>query len=71
MACVDSALTPFLKVTIPYADFDAKLGHIQDPKDIAGAEQLQPLDDLSDVFQDPPARKHVHIIVQPPTASEC
>ncbi|KAH9970961.1 hypothetical protein BGW80DRAFT_1324650 [Lactifluus volemus] len=54
------------KVSIPLADIDKKLEHIQDPKDIASAVKLQPLDDLSNVFRDPPAHNHVHIIVQSP-----
>jgi Crinkler effector protein N-terminal domain len=59
------------KVSIPLVDIDKKLEHIQDPKDIASAVKLQPLDDLSNVFRDPPAHNHVHIIVQSPITSEC
>jgi Crinkler effector protein N-terminal domain len=38
--------------------------------DLGGEKPLPPLDELSEVFSDSLARKHLHILVQPPLTSE-
>jgi hypothetical protein len=46
-----------------------KLGHVQNPEEIAGCVKLAPDDDLSQCFSSPP-RKHIHIIVHLPPNRE-
>jgi len=50
-------------VSIPKSDIEAKLGSIS----VDEGKKLSPLDELADTFMTPPLRRHLHIIVQPPS----
>jgi hypothetical protein len=70
----DAETLDLWKVLIPIdRDLGAKLNAIMplkhDPDN--GVVNLWPVDELSEVFPDLPAPKHLHIIVQLPTAGEC
>ena len=55
------------KVSIPVEEIDTRLRYFQPRDDLDnGVYQLSPMDELSDIFQDKPPRKHIHIVVQPP-----
>jgi len=55
------------KVSIPVEEIDTRLRYFQPRDDLDnGVYQLSPMDELSDIFQDKPPRKHIHIIVQVP-----
>jgi hypothetical protein len=47
-------------------DFNEQLGKLK----FVNAEALLPVDILSSLFSDPPAARHVHIIVKPPPPSQ-
>jgi hypothetical protein len=55
-------ITNTWKVSIP-----ANTNFIQNVSnlDLSNKDLLMAMDELSEVFQDPPAQKHVHIVVQP------
>jgi hypothetical protein len=48
-------------------EFAQKLSNL----DFVDKKPLSPVDDLIEVFPDAPARKHLHIVVQPPPTGEC
>ena len=64
-ACVDEETDIREAIPVASAAFDAKLGIVLTPTEIAGCVKLSPLDDFWDHFSLPP-RKRLHVIVQLP-----
>lgn len=57
------------KVNIPMSELATLDGNFDKDKYI-GNGSLSPFSDIGDIFLGPPARKHLHIIVQIPTTAE-
>lgn len=65
---VDADSLKLWKVSIPVNDgFKENVSNIE----LRDKEALSPVQELSDIFSGVPTRKHVHIIVHAPLASEC
>jgi Crinkler effector protein N-terminal domain len=67
------------KITFQHVDADALVlrkvylpidNHLKENVENAVYESLSPVDELSDIFPDPLAKKHLHIVVKAPPAGE-
>jgi len=67
LAPYDADTLSLLKVSIPYDDnFEQTISNM----DLTGQKPLFAVDELSEVFSDPPLPKYLHIVVHLPSAGE-
>ena len=65
---IDADTLVLWKVSIPVSrSLTENLGKL----DFVDEDSLLPVEELSDVFSDSPVRRHLHIVVRAPPASEC
>ena len=67
LAPYDADTLSLWKASIPV---DANLNESLKNLDLTNKEPLNPVDELSEVFSDPPQKRHLHIVVQLPHAGE-